>query len=69
MLTVAPGTSSGKTLRLKEKGMTRKHGSRGDQLITIEVQLPDSGSEDAAELARRLDGWQDTRNARSRMGV
>mgnify|MGYP001588199249 FL=1 len=69
MLTVAPGTSSGKTLRLKEKGMTRKDGSRGDQLITIEVQLPDSGSEDAAELARRLDGWQDTRNPRSRIGV
>ena len=69
MLTVAPGTSSGKTLRLKEKGMTRKDGSRGDQLITIEVQLPDAGGEDAAELARRLDGWQDTRNPRSRMGV
>lgn len=69
MLTVAPGTSSGKTLRLKEKGMTRKDGTRGDQLITIEVQLPDAGSEDAAELARRLDGWQDTRNPRSRMGV
>ena len=69
MLTVAPGTSSGKTLRLKEKGMTRKDGSRGDQLITIEVQLPDAGSEDAAELARRLEGWQDARNPRSRMGV
>ncbi len=69
MLTVAPGTSSGKTLRLKDKGMTRKDGTRGDQLITIEVQLPDAGSEDAAELARRLDGWQDTRNPRSRMGV
>ena len=68
MLTVAPGTSSGKTLRLKDKGMTRKDGTRGDQLITIEVQLPDAGSEDAAELARRLDGWQDTRNPRSRMG-
>ena len=48
--------------------MTRKDGTRGDQLITIEVQLPDAGSDDAAELARRLDGWQDTRNPRSRMG-
>ncbi|MDP3906209.1 J domain-containing protein [Novosphingobium sp.] len=69
MLTIAPGTSSGKTLRLKDKGMTRKDGSRGDQLISIEVQLPDPGSEDAAELARRLEGWLDTRNPRSRMGV
>ncbi|RZJ94901.1 MAG: J domain-containing protein, partial [Novosphingobium sp.] len=29
MLTVAPGSSSGKTLRLKGKGMSRKDGSRG----------------------------------------
>ncbi len=65
MLTVAPGTSSGKTLRLKGKGFTRKDGSRGDQLVTIEVQLPE-GDE---ELARRLEGWRDPRNLRARMGV
>jgi len=65
MLTVAPGTSSGKTLRLKGKGFTRKDGSRGDQLVTIEVQLPE-GDE---ELVRRLEGWRDPRNLRARMGV
>ncbi|MCB2058201.1 MAG: DnaJ domain-containing protein [Novosphingobium sp.] len=65
MLTVAPGTSSGKTLRLKGKGFSRKDGSRGDQLVTIEVQIPE-GDE---ELTRRLDGWRDPRNLRSRMGV
>jgi DnaJ-class molecular chaperone len=65
MLTVAPGTSSGKTLRLKGKGFTRKDGNRGDQLVTIEVQLPE-GDE---ELARRLEGWRDPRNLRARMGV
>lgn len=65
ILTVAPGSSSGKTLRLKGKGFTRKDGSRGDQLVTLEVQLPE-GDED---LARRLEGWRDPRNLRGRLGV
>ncbi len=65
MLTVAPGTSSGKALRLKGKGFSRKDGTRGDQLVTIEVQLPEADE----DLVRRLDGWRDSRNLRSRLGV
>ncbi len=65
MLTLAPGTSSGKTLRIPGKGMSRKDGTRGDQLVTIEVQLP-QGDED---LAKRLEGWRDPRNLRSKFGV
>lgn len=65
MLTVAPGSSSGKTLRLKGKGMTRKDGSRGDQLVTLQIDVP----ADDADLAKRLDGWHDTRDLRSRFGV
>ena len=64
MLTLAPRTSSGKTLRLTGKGLTRKDGSRGDQLITIEIQLP----EQDADLAARLDGWRDSRNLRAKLG-
>ena len=65
MLTIAPGTSSGKTLRLKGKGFSRKDGTRGDQLVTIELQLP-AADED---LSRRLDGWRDPRALRARLGV
>jgi DnaJ-class molecular chaperone len=65
MLTLAPGTSSGKTLRLKGKGFTRKDGSRGDQLVTLEIALPE-GDED---LAKRLEGWRDERPLRARLGV
>lgn len=65
MLTLAPGSSSGKVLRLKGKGFTRIDGSRGDQLITLAIDVP----ADDAELTRRLEGWQDTRNPRSRLGV
>jgi DnaJ-class molecular chaperone len=65
MLTVAPGSSSGKTLRLKGKGMTRKDGTRGDQLVTLEIALP----EDDPDLARRLEGWRDARPLRAKFGV
>lgn len=68
MLTLAPGTSSGKTLRLKGKGMTRKDGSRGDQLVRVQIDLPQADSAEYAELARRLAGWQDTRNPRQKFG-
>lgn len=65
MLTVAKGSGSGKVLRLKGKGFSRKSGGRGDQLVALEIQLPD----DLADLAERLDGWKDDRNIRGDLGV
>jgi len=65
MLTVAPGSGSGKVLRLKGKGFTRKGGGRGDQLVALEIELPD----DVTELAGKLAGWSDTRNVRAKLGV
>ena len=65
MLTVAPGSSSGRTLRLKGKGFSRKDGTRGDQLVTLQIDLP----ADDADLRARLEGWQDGRNLRGKLGV
>ena len=65
MLTIAPGSSSGKVLRLKGKGFARKDGSHGDQLVSLEIELPQGDS----DLARRLEGWQDERPLRARLGV
>src|SRR5690606_19293456 len=65
MLTIAPGSGSGKALRLKGRGFTKKGGGRGDQLVTLEIQLP----EDLGELARRLEGWSDATKVRNRLGV
>ena len=65
MLTVAPGSSSGKVLRLKGKGFTRTNGTRGDQLVTLEIDLPQADD----DLVKRLEGWHDTRNPRARLGV
>lgn len=64
MLKVSPGSSSGKVLRLKGKGFARKSGARGDQLVALEIQLP----EDLASLTKQLDGWSDTEDPRKGMG-
>lgn len=42
LLKVAPGTSSGKLMRLKGRGWTRKGGGRGDLLARIMVEVPAS---------------------------
>jgi DnaJ-class molecular chaperone len=63
-LTVPAGTSSGKTLRLKGKGFTRKEGGRGDQLVTLMIDIP----ADDAELAAFVAGWSGRgRNPRGAM--
>ncbi|WP_432201609.1 DnaJ C-terminal domain-containing protein [Erythrobacter sp. W53] len=63
MMTIKSGTHGGTVLRLKGKGFSKKSGGRGDQLVTLEIQLPD----DLEELKKRLDGWQDTSDPRGQM--
>jgi DnaJ-class molecular chaperone len=67
MVTVPKGSSSGKTLRLKERGFTGKDGNRGDQLITLMVDVP----ADDGELVRFVEGWsrRGTGNPRAALGV
>ncbi|GAA3786799.1 J domain-containing protein [Qipengyuania pelagi] len=65
MMTIKPGTSGGTKLRLKGKGFTTKSGARGDQLVTLEIQLPD----DLGELAKRLEGWKDEGDPRAGLGA
>ncbi len=65
MMTVAPGSTSGKTLRLKGRGFTRKNGERGDQLVTLLVDIP---TEDP-DLKARLEGWRDSRDLRAKFAV
>ena len=65
MLTVAAGSGSGKVLRLKGRGFSSKSGGRGDQLVTLQIQLPD----DLTDLAKRLEGWQDQSPLRQRFSL
>jgi DnaJ-class molecular chaperone len=65
MLTIPKGTSSGKVLRLKGRGFTAKDGKRGDQLVTVEIELP---AHDAA-LQKFAEGWSGGGNPRASLGV
>ena len=65
MLTVPKGSSSGKVLRLKGKGFTDKTGRRGDQLVTLQVDVP-AGD---ARLEAFASEWDGAGNPRSSLGV
>lgn len=64
MLNVPKGSSSGKVLRLKGKGFTAKGGARGDQLVTLMIDIPG----DDAALNGFAEGWEDARNPRAGLG-
>ena len=65
MLTVPKGASSGKVLRLKGRGFAGKDGKRGDQLVTVEVDVPSND----AELQRFVESWGGGGNPRAGLGV
>ncbi len=54
MVTVPAGSTSGKVLRLKGKGFTGKTGVRGDQLVTLMIDVP----ADDAELNQFVEKWK-----------
>ncbi|HEY5710905.1 MAG TPA: DnaJ C-terminal domain-containing protein [Allosphingosinicella sp.] len=66
MLSIPKGSSSGKVLRLKGKGFAAKGGKRGDQLVTLMVDVPED-----AELASFLESWsgKGRHNPRAGLGV
>jgi DnaJ-class molecular chaperone len=49
--TVPPGTNTGKTLRLKGRGIKRKGGKHGDELVKLIVMMPDRIDEDLKTFA------------------
>jgi DnaJ-class molecular chaperone len=46
-LTIPPGTSSGGKLRLRGRGIKRPDGTRGDQIVRVEIVAPKIKPEDA----------------------
>jgi DnaJ-class molecular chaperone len=65
MLTVPKGASSGKVLRLKGRGFADKAGKRGDQLVTLVIDVP---AGDAA-LEQFVANWDGGGNPRAGLGV
>ncbi len=66
-VTVPAGTSSGKTLRLRGKGVKKRGSSeRGDQLIELTVALPDQIDDD---LKQFMETWRDAHGYDPRKGM
>ncbi|ATW02803.1 DnaJ C-terminal domain-containing protein [Sphingorhabdus sp. YGSMI21] len=65
MLSIPAGSSSGKTLRLKNKGFHSKSGVRGNQLVTLMITLPEKDD----KLAEFVKDWNPKDNPRASMGV
>ena len=72
MLTLKPGSDGGTVMRLSGKGWTRKSGAatngkpaRGDQLVTLEIEMP----ADLDELKDRLGDWKDPAEPRAKFGL
>ena len=56
-LAIPPGTNSGRTFRLKGKGLKTKGGS-GDLLATVRIVLPEGSDEEFKELMKK---WRDSK--------
>lgn len=67
MLTIPRGANSGKVLRLKGKGFHKKTGGRGDQLVTLMVDLP----VDDDALVEFVQSWpgRDKWKPRDKLGI
>ena len=56
LLKIPPGTQSGQKLRLREKGVpsATKEGTRGDEIVEIQVNVPMPRDERSKEILREL---------------
>jgi DnaJ-class molecular chaperone len=66
MLTVPPGSTSGRVLRIKGRGWSDKVAGRGDQLVTLSVDLP-AGDPELEAFVTNWTGGEG--NPRSVLGV
>ncbi|MCG7392422.1 J domain-containing protein [Microvirga sp. ACRRW] len=52
-MNIPPMTDSGRTFRLRGKGLPMKGGDYGDLLVTVEIKLPEVVDEDLMDYARK----------------
>jgi molecular chaperone DnaJ len=67
LLKIPQGTKNGQKLRMREKGVenARKH-TRGDQIVEVSIETPDTSNEKTRELLRELSKVE-TRDPRAEM--
>jgi molecular chaperone DnaJ len=65
-LKIPAGTPNGRTFRVRGRGVTRRDGTKGDLLVTVEVVVPtdlDDASREALQAYREATGAQDPRGS------
>jgi len=65
-LKIPPGTSSGKTFRIRGRGIPKRGGGAGDLLATVQVAVPKKLSRKQRELVEQL---EDDEAPRAHLGV
>jgi molecular chaperone DnaJ len=53
---IPPGTPNGRTLRVRGQGATRRDGTKGDLLVTVDVQVPEKIDESTREALEKISG-------------
>ena len=67
-LKVPAGTTTGKTFRVKGKGIETK-ARHGDLLVKVQVEVPSELDDDERELLEQLRRYDDKRNPRGHLGA
>lgn len=66
-LKLPAGTSSGKTFRIRDKGVPKARGKSGDLLVTIEVEVPKKISRAAKKVLQEYRDTYETENPRENL--
>ena len=65
---IPPGTAPGKTLRVRGRGMPKSGGGAGDLLVTVDVVVPRTLSDEQRQAVQAL-AATDPANPRAHLGV
>jgi molecular chaperone DnaJ len=65
---IPPGTAAGKTLRVRSRGMPKSGGSAGDLLVTVDVVVPQTLSDEQRQAVEALAATESA-NPRAHLGV
>jgi molecular chaperone DnaJ len=63
---IPAGTANGRTLRVRDRGIEKKDGTRGDLLVTVEVVVP-KGLTDEAKQALEAYAATESENPRAHL--
>jgi molecular chaperone DnaJ len=64
---IPAGTPNGRTFRVRGRGTTRRDGTKGDLLVTVEVVVPDDLDADAREALEKFRSASSPADVRSRL--